>query len=212
MKPLLITFSLIVIVACILLYVFRPSTLITIPHPPLEIIRPEKSLSLERLHVKASATRNFIRRKNFSDQYVFLIDMSLPSGKKRFFIYDIKRDSIINAGLVAHGSCRTGFLEDATFSNVPECGCSSLGRYKVGYAYEGQFGGAFKLHGLDSTNSNAFKRAIVLHAYDGVPDKETYPQPICNSLGCPMVSYKFLNSTKEIIAKSKKPVLLWIYK
>jgi hypothetical protein len=137
--------------------------------------------------------------------------MSLPSGKKRFFIYDMKRDSIVNAGLVAHGSCRTRFLEEATFSNVPECGCSSLGKYKIGYTYDGQFGEAFKLHGLDTSNSNAFKRTIVLHAYDCVPDEETYPQPICNSLGCPMISYKFLNLLSTIIEGSSKPILLWIY-
>lgn len=64
---------------------------------------------------------------------------------------------------------------------------------------------------LDSSNSNAFQRTIVLHAYDCVPDEEVYPQPICNSLGCPMVSYKFLEELTSIIAKSRTPILLWIF-
>ena len=91
--------------------------------------------------------------------------MGLPSGKNRFFIYDLQKDSIVHSGVVAHGNCRSGFLKDPLISNVPECGYSSVGKYKIGYAYEGQFGKAFKLHGLDSSNSNAVKRIIVLHAY-----------------------------------------------
>lgn len=166
---------------------------------------------LLQLKKKALSIKQFAGDKGYSTDYGFLIDMSLPSGKNRFFIYDLQQDSIVHAGLVAHGNCRSGFLEHPVFSNVPECGCSSVGKYRIGYPYEGQFGKAFKLHGLDTTNSNAFKRTIVLHAYDCVPDEETYPQPICNSLGCPMTSHTFLSAAAEIIENSKKPILLSIY-
>ncbi len=160
---------------------------------------------------KAVACKKYIVQKGFSAQYVFLIDMRLPSGKARFFIYDLLKDSIVKAGLVAHGSCRTKFLAAPQFSNVPDCGCTSIGRYKIGGVYDGRFGKAYKLLGLDSTNSNAYKRDVVLHAYDCVPDTETYPNPICNSLGCAMVSYQFLKVAGNIIEQSKKPVLLWMY-
>jgi hypothetical protein len=170
----------------------------------------EEAYSL-KLKGRARDLRTYAKRKGFSTEYCFLIDMSLPSGKNRFFIYDLEKDSITAAGLVAHGSCNTVFLRKARFSNTPNCGCSSVGRYKVGYPYKGRFGKAYKLHGLDSTNSNAFKRAVVLHAYDCIPDREIYPLSACNSLGCPMVSYRFLSKAAAVIDKAKKPVLLWVY-
>lgn len=159
----------------------------------------------------ATAATTFAKRKGYSTRYQFLVDMQIPSGNKRFFVYDALKDSMVHSGLVAHGGCRTKFLQEAEFSNVPECGCSSTGKYKIGYAYQGQFGKAFKLYGLDSTNSNAYKRNVVLHAYDCVPDVETEPYTICNSLGCPMVSYNFLDTLRNYIEASPKPILLWIY-
>lgn len=164
-----------------------------------------------RLKTYIAEGQAYAKSKAFSADYQFLIDMSLPSGKKRFFVYSALTDSVVYAGLVAHGSCRTGFLPAPQFSNVPECGCSSLGKYKVDDSYQGQFGKAYKLRGLDSTNSNAFDRTIVLHAYDCVPDEEVEPYPICNSLGCPMVSYKFLETISEIIDQSSKPILLSVF-
>jgi hypothetical protein len=136
--------------------------------------------------------------------------MSLHSGRKRFFIYDMKADSVMISAMVAHGACGNLFLADARFSNQPGCGCSSLGKYKIGSKYKGRFGDAYKLYGLDSSNSNAYERCIVLHSYYEVPDNETYPEPICNSLGCPMVSENFLKTLEPKIDGSSKPVLLWI--
>lgn len=164
-----------------------------------------------KLKKQAVQGKAYALTQNLSTQYGFLIDMSQPSGRYRFFVYDFKRDSILAKGLVAHGSCNTDYLETAQYSNTPESGCSSLGKYRVSYSYKGQFGKAYKLNGLDSSNSNAFNRFVVLHAYDCVPNSEVYPQPICNSLGCPMVSYDFLAKLSGYINKSPKPILLWIY-
>ncbi|HEU0064491.1 MAG TPA: murein L,D-transpeptidase catalytic domain family protein, partial [Flavisolibacter sp.] len=129
----------------------------------------------------------------------------------RFFIYDLKNDRIINSGLVAHGSCNNYFLENVWFSNLPGCGCSSSGLYKIGSKYIGKFGKSYKLTGLEKTNSNALKRAIVLHSYKDIPDHEIYPNPIGNSLGCPMTSYKFFNILSNYIDSSKRPILLYIF-
>lgn len=198
------------------LYYVAPWKEGSFPTPPiLSRNKPEKKTGVDAyatlLKGRARDLRAYARRRGFSTDHCFLVDMSLPSGKNRFFIYDLKRDSIIAAGLVAHGSCNTMFLRKAKFSNTPNCGCSSVGRYKVGYSYRGRFGKAYKLHGLDSTNSNAFKRAVVLHAYDCIPDRETYPLPACNSLGCPMVSYAFLDRAAQVIDRARKPILLWVY-
>lgn len=154
---------------------------------------------------------HFCTQKKFNTNFCFLIDMSIHSGRNRFFIYDMKNDSVVGASVVAHGCCNKTFLTDASFSNISGSGCSSLGKYKIGYKYNGRFGTAYKLYGLDSSNSNAFERSIVLHSYYLVPDRETYPVPLCNSLGCPMVSATFLTKLSERIDASSTPVLLWIF-
>jgi hypothetical protein len=195
------------------LYYFVPRY--TNYHVPIPAIAPKKETvdkTVAKLKVQAAKGKAFAQSKKLSTDVAFFIDMSQPSGRYRFFVYDYKKDSILEKGLVAHGSCNTRYLESAQFSNTPESGCSSLGKYKVSYSYKGQFGKAYKLNGLDSSNSNAFNRFVVLHAYDCVPDREVYPQPICNSLGCPMVSYAFLGKLSGYIDQSAKPTLLWIYK
>ena len=149
----------------------------------------------------------------YSPSVCFLVDMKIPNGRKRFFVYDFKKDTVIAAGLVAHGNCNSIlYLEEARFANQPGCGCSSGGKYKIGYGYTGNFGKAYKLFGLESTNSNAFDRSIVLHAHNCIPNEEIYPNHICNSLGCPTVSPLFLTTLTELISKSEKPVLLWVLK
>lgn len=170
------------------------------------------SNELNTLKVKASQLKQFAAVHHCNKELCFLADMSIPSGKNRFFIYDLKKDSVLLYGLVAHGSCDKGFQLNPSFSNTMNCGCSSLGKYKIGSKYKGSFGLSYKLHGLDSSNRNAFARSIVLHSYYCVPEKETDPFPICNSRGCPMISPAFLQKLEPLVDHSKKPMLLWIFK
>jgi hypothetical protein len=172
--------------------------------------RNSNNNEIQRLQSFANTAKLFAVENGYNTQFCFLLDMRLPSGQKRFFVYNLTQNNIKYAGLVAHGSCNTAFLANAQFSNQPGCGCSAKGKYKIGYKYAGRFGTAYKLYGLDSTNSNAYDRYIVLHSYYMVPDKETDSLPICNSLGCAMVSKNFIQQLAVDIDASKKPVLLWI--
>lgn len=158
----------------------------------------------------ATAAYNFAKQNGYNTNFFLIADFSIASGKNRLFVYNFITKKITTAGIVAHGSCNTSFLENAKFSNKPGCGCSSFGKYKIGYKYNGRFGSAYKLYGLDTSNSNAFERNIVLHSYYMVPDIETDPQPVCNSLGCIMVSDIFLGKLSKLVDASKKPVLLWV--
>ena len=153
----------------------------------------------------------YAQKKGYSTRYCFLLDMRLHSGLKRFFVYDLTNNTVAFSGLVAHGSCDQDFLKEARFSNIPGGRCTSIGMYKVGCRYYGQYGKAYKLHGLQNSNSNAFKRAIVLHSFSCVPEQETYPKPICNSSGCTMVSLAFFKNLSSLIDKSNKPILLLVY-
>lgn len=170
---------------------------------------PKKNLSL--LDGRANQIRTYASEKGYSTQYCFLLDMRLQSGLKRFFVYDLAKNSVAFSGLVAHGSCDQNFIAEPRFSNTPGGGCTSVGIYKVGRSYNGNYGKAYKLYGLEKSNSNAFSRAIVLHGLSCVPDEEIYPKPLCNSSGCPMVSFAFLKQLSSIIDRADKPVLLWVY-
>lgn len=160
---------------------------------------------------KASEAKKFVQQRSFNRSICFLVDIKIESGKNRFFVYDFKRDSLLNAGLVTHGSCNESWLNGRKFGNNPGCGCTSLGRYKVGSAYTGRFGLAYKLYGLDSSNSNAYNRFIVLHSMNCVPEGEVSPAPICQSLGCPTVSPNYLKYLQKLIDNSPQPILLWIF-
>jgi hypothetical protein len=167
------------------------------------------ALSL-KLQSKAIGAKAFVKKKSFNTEFCFLIDMSLPSYQKRFFIYDFKGDSIINSGLVTHGRCNEYWLEGRKYGNTPGCGCTSLGKYKIGNSYQGRFGLAFKLYGLDKTNDKAFERFVVLHAHNCVPETEV-SSDICQSDGCPTVAPGFLKQLEPSIKGSRQPVLLWIF-
>lgn len=153
----------------------------------------------------------FVKKNHFNQRYCFLIDMSVPSGSNRFFVYNLAGDSVEEAGLVTHGSGSSKGDGTLCFSNKPGSLATSLGKYKVGKPYNGKFGLAYKLYGLDSSNSKAFERFVVLHSHNCVPGEEVYPALICESWGCPTVAPAFLSTLQAYIDQSAQPVLLWIY-
>lgn len=190
---------------------------------PVKKPGPVTTTSTKRISVIGSANRlipttmlrevkQFLRRHpGYNQHTAFLIDMNRPSGLYRFYVVNLRNDSITHTGLVAQGSNTTqteqGMLR---FSNEINSNCTSLGKYKISFAYNGNFGKAYKLIGLDTTNSNAFARAVVLHKYSAVPDEEQ-DYPIVPSLGCPMVSHHFFGQLESIIDNSSKPILMEIW-
>lgn len=159
--------------------------------------------------IKLLKSRN--NRGNYSSRIGVLIDMRIPSKHFRLFVVDLKNDSIVASALVSHGSgSETAHEDSLQFSNVPNSYMTSLGIYKIGAAYQGNFGRSFRLIGLDKSNDKAFARAVVLHRYSCVPDEEQLV-PICNSLGCPMVSERFFPVLERFIDQEKLPVLMKIY-
>jgi hypothetical protein len=164
----------------------------------------------------AAQLKQYALKNNYNTTYCVLIDMRLPSHKNRFFVYNLQKDTILYSGLVAHGtgSQTTTPNADLSFSNVDGSRCTSLGKYKIGKNYMGAYGYSYKLYGLDTTNSNAFKRAIVMHSHNCVPTTASPYETdysICYSWGCPMITPTLLNTLKPIINKASKPLLMWIY-
>lgn len=166
---------------------------------------------LKTIHAKALALSSFAKKKGYDTAHFFIIDMRQSSGKERFYVYDGINNKVSQKALVTHGRCNESPLQGRKYSNVVGGGCTSLGRYKIGNSYQGKFGLAYKMHGLDSSNNNAFERFVVLHSHECVPDGEVHPYPICQSDGCPTVSPLFLQQLAKIIDSSSKPVLMEIF-
>ena len=147
--------------------------------------------------------------------YCILIDMSIPSGKNRLFVYDFQKKKTIIKGLCAHGTGGGSTAFKVVFSNKVKSNCSSLGKYKLGKRAYSNWGihAHYKMHGLDSTNSNAFKRTIVLHSYSPVPEHEIHPYGLFNiSQGCPVTADLTMLEIDKLIKGGEKDMLLWIYK
>lgn len=182
--------------------------------PDNDLLNAVRIAETQRLMRKVDSLKtllpNWLRSQQFNENEVLIADLSIHSGLPRLLLLDIKRNIIADSGLVTHGSGGTNYAEEARFSNEANSYCSSIGKYKIGIRYTGRFGTAFKLHGLEATNNNAYKRAVVLHAHECVPDEGIFPDMICNSLGCPTVSPAFLLRLEKRLRASDKPMLLWI--
>ncbi|AXG73116.1 peptidase [Flavobacterium arcticum] len=159
----------------------------------------------------------FCKANNFCADYYFLIDMSIHSGKNRFYTYSFKENKIVDKKLVTHGSCdayepNSTKYQKAKYSNRAESHCSSKGKYKIGKRDYSSWGINVKywLHGLEESNSNAKDRVVVLHSWDAVADVEIYPTYSPLSWGCPAVSNNFMKQLDAKLKQTDKPVLLWI--
>jgi hypothetical protein len=165
----------------------------------------------ERTFNKANEIKTFLKKNTkYNKDVIFLLDMKIPSNKYRFFVFDIKKNTVTDFGLVAHGSGSATKTDELKFSNTDGSLMTSLGKYYIGNPYNGTFGKAYKMYGLDTTNSNAFTRNIVLHSHKKMPYNEQ-KSPIVLSWGCPMLNNKFYLRIQNILDKSDKKILLYIY-
>lgn len=164
---------------------------------------------------KLIEAKNYCTKNNLNTEYCFLVDMSIHSGKNRFYIYNLKNNNVYASGLVCHGMGKNSTPQKPIYSNEIGSNCTSLGKYKTGKRAYSNWGINihYKLYGLEKTNSNAFKRYVVLHSYDYVSESEIYPAhlPMGWSLGCPVVSNSLMKKIDSILKKSKKATLVWIF-
>ncbi len=166
---------------------------------------------------KAVEAKKYCIENNFDTTYCILIDMQIPSGKFRFFVWSFKTSTILDQGLCSHGSCGNIDLPEGKelpyFTNQPNSLCSSLGKYKIGKRGWSNYGVHinYKLHGLEQTNSNAFNRVIVLHSFDKLQNEEIYPAKAIESWGCPAISNQLLTRVDQRLSKTEQPVLMWIF-
>lgn len=120
------------------------------------------------------------------EKYLAIVDFSISSTKKRFYLISMKDSTLVHTDYVAHGK-HSGDVYAKSFSNEEKSLKTSLGFYKIAESYTGKHGLSLRLDGLDRAyNDNARTRAIVMHAAD-------YAKPtviktlgrLGKSFGCP---------------------------
>lgn len=137
-----------------------------------------------------------------------VIDMSVSANKNRFFLIDLEKKKVIHKSIVAHGR-NSGGEYAKYFSNEEGSFKSSIGFYRTAETYHGKHGLSLRLDGLEYTNSNARKRAIVVHAADYVSSVFIKNNGrLGRSLGCPSLPKE---NYSEVIHKIKNGSLLFIY-
>lgn len=143
--------------------------------------------------------------------YIGIIDFTMKSTLKRFFILNLKTGSV-EPILVTHARKSETELGFATeFSNTVNSEMSSVGFFlTANEPYVGKHGISLRLDGLSETNSNARERNIVLHGADYATQWFADQKGrLGYSQGCPAVAP---NKIEDVIKKLKGKGLLYIHK
>ena len=150
---------------------------------------------------------DFCKKHNMNTDYCVFVDFSKHAGKKRYVLYNLNDREVVCSSVCANG------LNRNKFSNVEGSNLSSLGKYEV-TSIVGRMGigeECIILNGLESTNSNARKRQILIHSYKDVYyNPGTYPFNVFGrnlSHGCFVINKRAFRKTKRVA----KPMLLWAY-
>ena len=158
----------------------------------------------------------YCKQNGYSTDYCYLVDFSRHSGLDRFYIYSFKEKKIIHKSLCAQGLGPNYNIFKHEFSNKVGSNLSSLGKYKVGnirkmYTVQWCTPRGYTVYGLESTNSNALARGILIH--NGNPEIQTFPFPCFPvSRGCFAVSNSMMKHIENTKKHTSKPILLYAYK
>lgn len=138
-----------------------------------------------------------------------IIDYSLPSTEKRLWVLDLQNEKLLYHTYVSHG-IKSGSLDAEFFSNKPNSKTTSLGVYLTENSYEGRYGLAVKLQGLENGfNNNAYERFLVIHpAWYVTEDFINKYGRLGRSWGCPAIPYDLV---EPIINTIKENSLLVVY-
>ena len=147
--------------------------------------------------------------KFVNEHIISIVDLSMPSTKKRLFIIDLNEAKVLFNTYVAHG-VNSGKVMASNFSNALQSYKSSLGFYQTLGTYMGGHGYSLRLEGLEKgINDNANRRDIVIHGAPYVNESLIRSQGyIGRSWGCPALPE---NLNKPIINTIKNGTCLFIY-
>ena len=154
--------------------------------------------------------RAWCYRHDYNTKIAIFVDLSLHSGRNRFVVWDFENEIPLLICPVSHGSGspkshkRTPY---AKTSNENGSHLSSVGRALVAERYEGRYGIAYRLDGLDASNSNLRSRCVVLHSWQYTTSFPIFPLPTVGSFGCPVISRKMMLRLDAILSKHSRVVI-----
>lgn len=167
--------------------------------------KPSLSVFTQALQVYHSLNEEAAVKKN---NLLSVIDFSLPSTEKRFWIFDLEKNMTLENTVVSHGR-NSGMNKAKSFSNKVNSYKSSLGAYITAETYVGKHGLSLRLDGLEEgINDKARERAIVIHtASYANPSVIEAQGRLGRSLGCPAIPVNKIDIIKNISEGS----VLFIY-
>ncbi|MBO5820696.1 MAG: murein L,D-transpeptidase catalytic domain family protein [Alistipes sp.] len=166
-----------------------------------------------RVVERAVALREFCQREGYNTRVALFVDLSRHSGRNRFVAWDMVRNVPMFTCPVSHGSgaqkshVRSAY---ARLSNEDGSHLSSVGRAIVAERYEGRYGVAYRLDGLDATNTNMRPRCVVLHGWEYTTSYPIFPLATVGSFGCPVLSRKMMARVDDIL-KAEERVIIDIF-
>lgn len=163
--------------------------------------------------------KEYSNKHGLSENYAVVVDFSKSSGRHRFFVCDLKQQQVVSSSLCAHGAGKGSTIFNPVFSNDVGSNCSSLGHYKITGRHRMSSTGlpSFRLKGLDSSNSNAMKRGILIHSAKLISNYRLGIYPFYLPLdkrissGCFAVDIDMMDIVGDLVEKEKKPILLFAF-
>lgn len=169
--------------------------------------------------VDFQSLKEYSNKHGLSENYAVVVDFSKSSGRHRFFVCDLKKHQVVSSSLCAHGAGKGSTVANPVFSNEVGSNCSSLGHYKITGRHKMSSTGlpSFRLKGLDSSNSNAMKRGILIHSAKLISNYRLGIYPFYLPLdkrissGCFAVDIDMMDIVGDLVDKEKKPILLYAF-
>lgn len=164
-----------------------------------------------RVSERVESLLEFCLTRGYNTNVALFCDLSRHSGLNRFVVWNFAERRPIFVCPVSHGSgsqrphCRAAY---ARFSNEDSSHLSSVGRALVSERYEGRYGVAYRLDGLDDSNSNLRSRCVVLHGWEHTTSFPIYPFATVGSFGCPVLSRKMFSRLDSILQNEERVVML----
>ena len=163
---------------------------------------------------RAAELYAFCQERGFNIRVALLMDLGRHSGRRRFVVWNFQQGRVLHSFPASHGSgsalshVRSAY---AKCSNEDGSHLSSVGKCLIAERYEGRYGVAYRLDGLEESNSALRERCVVLHGWRYTTSFPIYPFPTVGSWGCPVLSRRAMRKVDEILQREKE-VILWMYK
>lgn len=158
----------------------------------------------------ADRLRRYCIDNGYNSHIAIMIDYGRHSGRRRFVVWNFDAGKPLCRYPVSHGSGSDRPHRPsayARFSNVDGSHLSSLGHALVAERYTGRYGTAYRLDGLDDTNSNLRSRCIVLHGWAHTASHPIWPFPTTGSWGCPVLSRRAMRHVDTILQNANNVIL-----